>query len=274
MIDPNNQNYFALEPSEPIKVPWWRVRKYQQRFLGAVGIAVGVGLIGYYAYQTYTLTHVDVAKIDQANTIIANSVTSCASESDPAACEARARSGAARTTGQASVCIGLADQKLVNCVRLIALDTGNKEVCAQLSGDAAVACIDDALLITAKRAKDYGTCAGITKEEMRTSCQAQLLSAVIAAGQCATFSIDQATCDYPAKMKEIIASGNPAGCNALPDAQKAGCNDTLGMTDQDKDGLSFTEESTLGTSDTDADTDGDGYTDGEEVDSGHDPLKK
>lgn len=46
------------------------------------------------------------------------------------------------------------------------------------------------------------------------------------------------------------------------------------ILDSDKDSLSNWEESIYGTNATNSDTDGDGYLDGEEVLSGHDPVKK
>ena len=42
----------------------------------------------------------------------------------------------------------------------------------------------------------------------------------------------------------------------------------------DGDGLSWSEEQTLGTSDDDTDSDDDGLTDGEEVDLGTDPMNE
>ena len=272
-IDPNNQNYFSLDEQTPVVLPWWKVRKNQMRMLAVVGIMVGVGVVGYYGYQTYSLTHVDVAKVDQANTIITNAVASCATDKDPKACEDRARADAARSTGQSSVCKGLTERELANCVALIAMDTGDKDICAQLSGEDQSVCEDSAMLVAAKKAKDYGACSSISNAEVKVSCQDQLVAVVVAAGECAKYGIEETICGFSAKVDAVVASGNPAGCEQFSGEQQAGCEDMFSSLDQDADGLSLLEEYKLGTSDTKADTDGDGYTDSQEVASGHDPLK-
>ncbi|MEK7632477.1 MAG: thrombospondin type 3 repeat-containing protein [Patescibacteria group bacterium] len=272
-IDPNNQNYFSLDEQTPVVLPWWKVRKNQMRILAAVGIAVGVGIVGYYGYQTYSLTHVDVAKVDQAKNIIANAAASCATDKDPKACEDRARSDAARTTGQSSVCSGLSDKKLTNCVTLIAMDLGDKDVCAVLSGSDQSKCENEAVFAAATRAGDYGMCSSITDDTVKTTCEAQLVSVVIAAGECAKYGIDDTVCGFQVKLDAVVASGNPSGCAQFSDEQMATCEDMFSSLDQDGDGLSLLAEYKLGTSDTNADTDGDGYTDNQEVASGHDPLK-
>ncbi len=273
MIDPNNQNYFSLDEQTPVVLPWWRVRKHQMRMLAGFGIMVGIGVIGYYAWQTYSLTHVDVAKVEQANTIIANAVASCAGDADPEACENTARSDAARATGQASVCSALVGEELVNCVSLIALDAESAAACAQLSGADEVQCTDNATLLAARKAKNYSMCSSITDAAIRASCQSQLLSAVVAAGECAKYGVSDDECSFSKRIQSVIAAGKPDGCAQFSGEQAASCADIFVSLDQDKDGLNLFDEAVLGTSDVNADTDGDGYTDGEEVESKHDPLK-
>lgn len=279
-IDPNNQNYFSLDEqtnggptSYANGVTWWKERRYQKQMLVVAGIVVGVGLVGYYGYQMYTLTHVDSAKVEQANAILSNAAASCATEVDPQACEDRARADAARTTAEPSVCKGLTDTALSDCVSLIARDTADANACSSLTGADETACRDSATLALANVAKNYGLCATIVDVDTKAACQSQLLNAVISAGQCETYSIPQDVCDYPKALAAIIAAGNPQGCLRLSVDRQDGCSDMFSSLDQDHDGLSLLTEYKLGTSDTKADTDGDGYTDGQEVSSGHDPLK-
>lgn len=272
-MNPNNQNYFSLDEQTPVVLPWWKTRKHQMRILAGFGIMVGVGVVGYYAWQTYSLTHVDVAKVEQANAIIANAVVSCAEDADPKACENRARSDAARATGQTRVCDTLSGEELVNCISLIALDAESSAACAQLSGADETLCVDNATLLAARKAKNYATCSSIVDETIRKSCQSQLLSVVVAAGECAKYGVADDECSYSKKIQTVIAAGKPDGCAQFSGEQAASCTDIFVSLDQDKDGLTLFDEATLGTSDVNADTDGDGYTDGEEVESGHDPLK-
>lgn len=257
----------------PVALPWWKNRKYQMQLLAAVGVLVGVGLVGYYGWQAYSLTHVDVAKVNQANTIIENAVLSCATEADPAACEARARTNAATTTGETSVCKGLEDAELTNCVSLIASKAADPAKCSMLSGSDQTACQDAATLLAARKANDYGMCGTIVGAETKAACQAQLIGVVIANGECDKYGVDSATCEYPARLAAVIAAGDPNGCKQFSTDDQAACDDMFTSLDQDGDGLTLLAEYKLGTSDTAADTDGDGYTDRQEVDSGHDPLK-
>lgn len=273
-IDPNNQNYFSLDEQAPVVLPWWKVRKNQMRMLAVVGIVIGVGIVGYYGYQTYSLTHVDVAKVDQAKNIIANATASCATDKDPKACEDRARADAARTTGQTSVCSGLEGGELMDCITLIAMDAADPSSCSSLSGADEATCIDAATLRQAKKNGDYGLCSNIQNEEKKGACQVQLVKVVVANNECQKYGISESLCGYATSLDEVVASGDPSGCNQFDDAQKSGCEDMFSSLDQDADGLSLLEEYKLGTSDTNADTDGDGYTDSQEVASGHDPLKK
>ena len=273
MLDPNNQNYFSLNEQPSVILPWWKVKKNQMHILAVFGVIVGVGLVGYYAYQTYSLTHVDVAKVEQANGIIASASSSCATDKDPAACESRARSNAARATGQTTVCEGLVEKKYMNCVMLIALDTADPTVCVVLSGTEESVCTDSATLRAAKKAENYGMCAVIIDETKKSACQSQLLNDVVEKGECEKYGIDISVCEFPVKLEAVITSGNPDGCTIFSGGDKSKCDSAFLSIDEDKDGLSLSVEYTLGTSDTNADTDGDGYTDAQEVASGHDLLK-
>lgn len=272
-LDPNNQNYFSLG-EEPVVVPlpWWKVRRFQVQLGVITALVLGAGLVGYYAYQAYTLTVVNVDAVNQAKMIINSAATACAEEDDVAACEARVRADAARTTGETSVCKGLDDAELQNCVSLIANDAADPSLCAMLSGDAEVVCSDGATLVAARETRSYGRCADIVDVALRTGCEKQLLGAVIANGECETYGIDSATCDFPARLNTVVANGIVSGCEQFADEQRSTCLDVFSSVDQDGDGLTLLEESELGTSDTNADTDGDGYTDREEVASGNDPL--
>lgn len=272
-LDPNNQNYFSLGEQPVAPLPWWKVKRFQIQLAVIAAVVVGIGVVGYYGYQAYTLTQVNSDALNQANTIIDAAALACADEEDPAACEAAARSDAARATGEISVCDGLEDAEFRNCVTLIAQDSRDADLCSVLSGDEETACADSATLFAAQDASDYGMCDSIVNADLKAACQNQLLDVVIADGDCAKYGIGEDECGYPAKLAAIIADGDPLGCFSLPSDKQAGCNDMFTSLDQDGDGLLLLTESKLGTSDTNADTDGDGYTDGQEVASGHDPLK-
>lgn len=273
MMDPNNQNYFSLDEQPSVLPRWWQVRANQGKILAGFGVMVAMGLLGYYGYQMYSLTHVDRLKIDQANTMIARSTATCEAADDPAACAAQARSEVARATGQVAVCDGLNSADFQNCVALIALDNANPDLCHALSGSSESTCADDARLVSAQRSQEYSQCSMILDEEKKAICRAQLLAVVIAAGECEKYGIDQETCQYPGELEAIVAAGDPDGCAGFSSEQRASCEDMFSSLDRDSDGLSRLTEYKLGTSDDTADSDGDGYTDSEEVATGHDPLR-
>ncbi len=272
-LDPNNQNYFSLEEESTPSLPWWKVRRFQMQLAGIALVVVTLGLVGYYGYQAYTLTHVNRDAVNQAQVIIDAAVLACADAENSETCVADARADAARATGEVSVCRELESAERVNCVSLIANDQADPSLCSALSGDDETACRDGATLVAAKKAGDYSMCTTIESVTIREGCQKQLLQYVIANNACETYGIDATTCNFPELLDGVVASGDPSGCLQFHGEQRATCDDVFGSIDQDGDGLVLVTESTLGTSDTNADTDGDGYTDGEEVASGHDPLQ-
>ena len=272
-LDPNNQNYFSLEEQPTLSLPWWKVRRFQMQLAGIAGVMIAIGLLGYYGYQAYTLTHVNRDAVRRADVMIDASILACADAENVENCEADARADAARATGEASVCADLEEAERVNCVSLIANDKADPSLCAMLSGDSETACRDGATLIAAKNANAYGMCATIESSTLREGCQGQLLKYVIADNACETYGIDAATCNFPGLLNEVIMNADPSGCQQFSGEQRASCEDVFGSIDQDNDGLVLMTEATLGTSDTNADTDGDGYTDSDEVASGYDPLQ-
>lgn len=274
IVDPNTQQYFALEEEPQVALPWWRVRKYQIQLAVIAGAIIGVGLVGYYAYQAYSLMHVDVAALNQAKNIMETASQTCATADDPAACEASAQADAARTTGEVAACKGLEGAKLLDCVSLVAFDKADPSLCAMLSGADETTCTDNATIFAAQAKDDYGMCATIVDEAKKTKCQDALLPSVLAAGTCATYGIDVTKCSEKAAIDAALAAGNVAACNALSASGKEACLDQFSSIDADGDGLSALREAELGTSDALADTDGDGYSDLQEVQTGHDPLKK
>lgn len=255
MTDPNNQNFFdPAAPAETPVVPWWQNKRTLLIGGGALGGVVVLGLIGVFAYQTWSLNSDQESRLVEAEQLAQETMAECDGEDDVEACKARARTVAAEQTGQVEVCEGLSGQQLKNCVVLIARDEADPEACDMLQGDDKTSCEDAAYLVKAKDNDDANFCGKIQNDQKRESCQRQVEPEV-------TSELDAA-----------VESGNPQDCAALSGGQKAACEDAYLSLDRDADGLSRFEESQLGTSDDNQDTDGDGYSDGQEVSAGYDPL--
>lgn len=273
-VDPNNQHYYDLGAPQPAPLPWFRQRAVLVRLgLGAV-VAVVVGLVGFYVYQLVTFNAEDAAQESAAEAMLSEAEARCATDPDPEGCMNKARTETAQTTGSAAACKGLADQELKNCAQQLAVAARDPGLCGVVddSGNK-TSCEDSAFLAKAQERADYGVCASISSAELRASCEAQLLGGVIEAGECAKYGVSDDVCSFPERLAAVVAAGDPTGCAAFTDLDRDSCEDAFTSIDGDGDGLNRLREYQLGTSDNNADTDGDGYSDGQEVATGHDPLK-
>ena len=97
------------------------------------------------------------------------------------------------------------------------------------------------------------------------------LSVLLTLAACATSSD---TLDRPERPGATLPDGGDGGNDGNNDGGNEGGNNggNGGNADSDGDGLTNSEEQSLGTDPNKADSDGDGYDDGEEVDSYTDPL--
>jgi hypothetical protein len=256
--------FYSVTPETPPPPPPWYKRRQVVVFAACLILAALVlGLVAVFAANIFKSNRLAKQEAEDKAKQVEQMIESGTSQSE-----------AARQAAFVEGCKGLSGEAYTNCVSLIAFDSGNSAVCTNLSGADKTACEDGATLVKAKAGKDYKACDAITDEILRNSCQAALRTQAAAADDCAGYGVPLEYCDTQKAIEAAIASGNPASCDALAEDARGICADLFTSIDADKDGLSLAEEYQIGTSDQKADTDGDGYTDGEEVISGHDPLKK
>ncbi|MCR4311766.1 MAG: hypothetical protein NUV56_00620 [Candidatus Uhrbacteria bacterium] len=273
-MDPNNQQYYDLGAPAPAPAPWFRRRDVLVRLGIGVGSVVVVVLVVLYIYRVVTFNAADEAKETATQALLSEAEARCADADDPEACMDEARTDTAEATGSSLACKGLEGQELKNCAQLIAIDEADIEACAVIDDDAdRTDCEDAATLMKAETDGDYALCASIISSDLKTSCEDQLTGVVIAAGECETYGISAAKCSFQADLDAVVMAGNPTACTSFVGDDRVACESAFASADADGDGLSRLEEYQLGTSDDTADTDGDGYTDGQEVASGHDPLR-
>lgn len=293
------QNYQYYDPSpQPTPEVWWK-RKRTWQVTGLTFLALAVLAFAFVAstnaIKNYKLARQDKDALSQAAALTSQLGSSCAPAD--ADCLLRARADAARALGVVEACGDLTDEAFNTCVTLIAQDKKDPEVCKELSGDAQRACTDTASLLAARTATSLSVCDQISEGPAQGACYAQVKSAAVAAGNCASVGVDESICASAAAVTAAIASGDPASCAQLStEAERYDCDQGMATVDNDGDGLAIAEEFALGLSDAipDADADGltdgdevhvyqtnpakldtdnDGFSDGTEVNSGYDPLK-
>ncbi len=189
------------------------------------------------------------------------------------ACEQSARVEVARAYAEAAVCEGLNESFFVSCVSLVAYDLMDEKICKALDGDDRRACEDAVLLILALDEVDLNVCDDIFDEEIRESCESQVIGTAAIDGQCEALGIRDERCLTEERVRDVISRNDVAGCYGFGTEDEVYCLLMLDLADDDGDGLSVVDEYHLGTSDLMADTDEDGLTDfEEEVMHGTDPL--
>ena len=253
----------SAEPETPKVTPWFKQKQLVVMVASAVLLMLVITGVVVFAVNMVqgnkTANQVIVNKSAQADQMMANG-------SSPTA--------AAREVGLVEVCKTLSAEAYMNCVTLIAMDKDDSSVCDALSGDEKTVCIDRVTTGEAQLKKSYAACSAIKDAELLVACQAVLSADAATANDCVGYGAPESACEAERALAAVVAAGDITACATLAGEAAGGCEDVISSIDADGDGLTIQAEFTHGTSDAQADTDGDGYNDGDEIASGHDPLKK
>ena len=236
-------------------------------------------------------------QVEQSASSIEQARASCQNEQNPDGCFTATVNREARRLADAGLCKALEGKARVSCVSLVALDQEDSDACGELTGEDQRACADGANFKLATGSMDLVRCDRLNDEELKNTCRANIERQAVALGRCAEFDVSARLCEDTEAYRRAVEDGNLAACDQFDEDAREACaydvEDQL-RTDEDGDGLTLSEERTLGTDakaiDTDQDglsdseeantyrtnplvrdTDGDGFGDGEEVENGYNP---
>lgn len=225
-------------PQTEKKIPWKAIG------IVAGGIIIAAGILWLVIAKIQPPTSNSEKK--QAGLFSGTATTDeCGASKNKDLCKLQLTKNKAVQTQDAKACASLPDDAKDDCLWGVANAKKDASVCDGLNNkDYAAQCADGVVRDTAIEKKDLGMCDKIKAEDAKQACQ-QTIQGPITSENCV------------ARGKEI------AFC------------DMLKIDDSDFDGLSTADEINIYHTDPrKVDTDGDGYKDGDEVKSGHDPLKK
>lgn len=184
----------------------------------------------------------------------------CEKASDKETCGAFYTALQAKEQKDPSLCKSLKDANKDSCLWDVAFAKSDETICKNISDtEFNTACVSGVLYNKATLASEIGLCDKIPDESTKVGCRDYILGP-ITSENCASRGKEKSFCEQVAKdERENITQ------TAAPTSDP----------DLDSDGLTSEDEITKYKTDpNNADTDGDGYLDGQEVSSGHDPLKK
>ncbi len=261
---------FGDHPVQPRVIPWKLILIIGGGVLVAAGIIFGV------MFVTRKDSGPTSQVVSPGKTFQETKNTSasgpCAAAADPEVCRIAEIKKQAIAEKKSDGCAVLKDAELDDClwgVATIAKDISSCE--KMMNKDLSSQCVNEVSTSIALAASDSALCDKIEDVQAKALCGSILQTSSIEK-DCSGTNMD---CEYA----RVLAAANKAQdaemCIALDPNRAATCRSEVLINDPDRDGLDSSQEIVLYQTDPrNADTDGDGYLDGDEVKSGHDPLKK
>ena len=161
-----------------------------------------------------------------------------------------------------------------DCIWGIARDRHDPSVCKKMEhAELITSCADDIYAQLAIHAGKSDMCDKISNETSKEGCR-MTIEGPITRENCAKRA-DQAYCNMLNIAEVAIATKDRDHCNSLQGSLRSRCRDFVEVDDPDLDGIETGQETNVYHTDPHkADTDDDGYSDKQEINTGHDPLKK
>lgn len=248
-------------PSPGRKIPW--------KLLSLIGGGVVIGVVIILVVMSMIKKSDESKKGDVANIpngsfkttengVPATDVIHCENASDKELCNQLATKQSAEETKNVSLCEKLDAVQKEDCIWGVANAKQDETLCEKLQNETSKAgCINSILFKKATSAFKIGLCDKIPDDSTKEGCRDYILGP-ITAENCSSRGKDAVRC-----------------ASIMEAEREKEAQDAAFLNDPDFDGLSSNQEqNTYHTDPNNADTDGDGYSDGQEVNSGHDPLKK
>jgi hypothetical protein len=203
------------------------------------------------------------------------STISCERAQDPSLCEQYAMKQRAVLSQDISVCEKLQGGQKEDCLWGVANAKQDEKICERLKEEVSqTACADAILFDQAIRSSKIALCDKITRSLTKEGCEQYILGP-ITPDTCAARGKDAAYCEMLSVSEQAIKAQDRSMCDVLKEDQEKLCQERVVFDDPDFDGLdSGSEKNVYKTDPRKTDTDGDGYSDKQEIDTGHDPLKK
>lgn len=253
---------FAQQPGGPWIVPWKLIAII-------VAVVVVVAAIAGGAWWYVRSQHQQLivqSDINRASQQLDQTLATCDAATNPDGCKQQQVEQVAGALGSVQICTKLDGDLLDNCAWGVAIQKLNADDCDPIP-DAAKrqSCADSVHLQLAINQTSLDECGKISSQVAKDRCTTTVSDAIASSRGCDNTGVDPSICADRQAYATAVASGDPAQCDTLTNADDAAnCHDGLGSGDKDHDKLSADFEAQLGTSDTNPDTDGDGLTDYDE----------
>src|SRR3989338_1242172 len=258
---------FGDQPSQPKQIPWKLI------FIVGGGIVLAGVILAVVLWQVNRASAPDSSSSSPTSLFgkpVTTTYDACASAEDKEACRIANAKQKAIEDKKADVCESLKEADKDDCYWSVARVARDAAVCTKITDkNLSVRCSDELSVSAALATSDILLCDKIGDGQVKASCQLVITSTK---GFVCAADMD---CEFDRVLSAANQAEDAEVCRVLDPKRDAECRAQILVNDPDHDGLDSTQELVLyGTDPRNKDTDGDGYLDGEEVNSGHDPLKK
>ncbi len=263
---------FQDNPIQEKSIPWKHFTIIVVGLLLALGLVFGTR---FFLQKKPTVTTAQKTSVQEQVIEKEAAIDACQNAENKEGCRIQVIKNAAIIEKSSAACASLKDVEKDDCLWSVAREGKDVKICEMISvHDNAVNCSDFIYARIATETNNPSMCAKIKEEDLKNGCQ-KAVEGPVTSANCVERKQDPAFCEMLEVTDQANAKQDREVCNALKDGRVDACKARVLLDDPDRDGLDTTQETVVHHTDPrKADTDGDGYNDGDEVKTGHDPLKK